>query len=204
MARPRNTEQRRAQIVSGLLSAMGERGYGGSSIIAIAKAAKLSPGLVHYHFASKQAILVALVERLSATADERYQQRRQQAGSSAQAQFDAWIDAHLALGSDADPETVAAWVFIGAEAIRQPEVREVYQRAVSARLAQVRALLRAVLTEAGRSTRRSGKLAALVVASVEGAYQLGTTMASELPAGFAAPALKQAVHAWVERESANR
>ena len=200
MGRPKNTAQRRAQIVNGLLEVMSERGYEGASVVAIAEAAQLTPGLVHYHFETKQAILVALVARLAATVTQRYEQRRERAGDSAAAQLDAWIEAHLALGSDADRDAVAAWVFIGAESIRQPEVREVYERAVAQRIEQVQALLRAALVEAQRSTRRLAKLAALVVATVEGAYQLGIAVPEQLPRGFAAPTLERAVRAWIEAE----
>ena len=36
----------------------------------------------------------------------------------------------LGMGQVAEPKAVAAWVVIGAEAVRQPEVAEVYQEAV--------------------------------------------------------------------------
>jgi len=64
MARPSNTEARRSQIVDGLVMVLSERGYERSSVQAIASAAGLSPGLVHYHFKNKLEILVELVERL--------------------------------------------------------------------------------------------------------------------------------------------
>ena len=47
MARPSNTEERRQQIVQGLLRVMAERGYERASIAEIARAAGLTPGLVH-------------------------------------------------------------------------------------------------------------------------------------------------------------
>ena len=50
MARPRNTEERRRQIVDGLRLVMAENGYDGASVQAVAKAAGLTAGLVHYHF----------------------------------------------------------------------------------------------------------------------------------------------------------
>ena len=65
MARPSNTEERRQQIVEGLLRVMAERGYERASIAEIAKAAGLSPGLVHYHFTEKQELA-----KPGATADD--------------------------------------------------------------------------------------------------------------------------------------
>ena len=57
-------EERRAQIVDGLMRVLPEHGYERASVARIAKAAGLSPGLVHHHFENKQAILLALGERL--------------------------------------------------------------------------------------------------------------------------------------------
>ena len=50
MPRPSNTSERRKEIVSGLLHAMARRGYAETSMPEIARAAKLTPGLLHYHF----------------------------------------------------------------------------------------------------------------------------------------------------------
>lgn len=53
MPRPSNTAERQEQIVLGLLEVMAERGYEKASVASIARAAELSPGLVHYHFQTK-------------------------------------------------------------------------------------------------------------------------------------------------------
>jgi len=200
MGRPSNTAERRAQIVSGMLQVMAERGYEGASVVAIAEAAGLASGLVHYHFKTKQAILIALVERLVATVDARYAVRLEAAGDAPCAQIDAWIDAHLGLGADADVDGVAAWVLVGAEAIHQVEVRQVYERAVTQRLQQVTELLRRALAASCRRTNRVAQLAAFVVASIEGAYQLGATVGAALPAGFAAPFVQRAVRSLIDGE----
>ncbi|MFP6687609.1 MAG: TetR family transcriptional regulator, partial [Polyangiaceae bacterium] len=163
MGRPSNTEERRAQIVGGLLEVMAERGYEGATIVAIAKAAGLRSGLVHYHFETKRAILVALVERLVETVEQRFRSRLQGVDGTPRERLDAWIDAHLALGPDADPDAVAAWIFIGGEAIRQADVREIYQRAMRSRISGAQQLVRDVLMSDGRSTQKVAELAALLV-----------------------------------------
>ena len=68
MARKPNTEQRREQIVKGLLEAIGEHGYDKATIQTIAQKAGLAPGLIHYHFKSKEDILLELVKSLAAVA----------------------------------------------------------------------------------------------------------------------------------------
>src|SRR5688572_16936359 len=98
MGRPSNTEERRQQIVAGLLRVMSERGYERASVAEIARAASLSPGLVHYHFKDKQEILLTLVEQLTARVRERVAARLAQVrGEDARARVEAFLDSFLAL-----------------------------------------------------------------------------------------------------------
>lgn len=69
--RPPNTNARRAQISGGLIKVMAKRGYDGASVNEIAKAAELTPGLIHYHFKNKQEILLAALADLVARHEER-------------------------------------------------------------------------------------------------------------------------------------
>ena len=121
MPRPSNTEERRAQIVDGLIAVMARQGYERASVAAIAAEAHLVPGLVHYHFESKLEILLALVEVLHARLRERT--ARLLAGVDPEdphARLAAFLDAHVATGTGADPQAVACWVAIAAEAVREP------------------------------------------------------------------------------------
>ena len=200
MPRPSNTEERRAQIVEGLLTVMGERGYAGTSINAIAKAAGLTPGLLHYHFGSKRDILTALVERLAAQLEARFQERLGRAGDDPWARLDAFVDAHVAKGAGADPRAVSSWVVIAVEASRQPEVRALYSASVSTRLDELAGLLRAALRAEGRKTRGAKRVAALVMSAIEGAFLLSASTENVLPDGYAAPTLQRLLRAHVQAE----
>jgi TetR/AcrR family transcriptional regulator, transcriptional repressor of bet genes len=191
MPRPSNREQRRAQIVDGLRVVMAERGYDGASIAAIARQAGLASGLVHYHFGSKEEILLALVEHLSSGLHERLDQRLTSADTP-WARLDAWIDAHLALGADSDPDAVACWVAIGAEAVRRTEVRHAYEAAVTADLDQGESLVAAILTDqlGPESTGSARLLATGLLAAIEGSYRLAAGAPSAVPVGFAAPSVR--------------
>jgi TetR/AcrR family transcriptional repressor of bet genes len=187
MPRPSNTEERRQQIVGGLLKVMAERGYERASVGEIAKAAGLSPGLVHYHFSDKQEILLTLVEQLAATARQRVAARLARVkDADARAKVDAFLDAFLATGGDADPAAVASWVTISAEAIRQPEVRAAYEKVVRADLEQLESLVAAV---AGR--RKARALAAGLFAAVQGYFVLSASAPGLVPPGSAAGTVKR-------------
>jgi TetR/AcrR family transcriptional regulator, transcriptional repressor of bet genes len=188
MPRPTNTAERRSQIVRGLLRAMAEHGYGGASIQAVARAAGLTAGLVHYHFESKQQILIELVRNLSDGVHARYQ-RRAGGARDPWTRVDAFIDAHLALGDDADPQAVACWVAIGAEALRQREVGQVYEAALRADLALLRGLVAAVLDQESIPRRHATRIAASLMAAVQGSYQLAA-LGCLTPAGSAAASVR--------------
>lgn len=187
MPRPSNTEERRQQIVAGLLKVMSERGYERASISEIAKAAALSPGLVHYHFNGKQEILLTLVEQLAAQARQRVATRLERVkGPDARARVDAFVEAFLATGDDAAPAAVASWVTISAEAIRQPEVRAIYEQVVRADLEHLTSLVAAVV---GR--RKAPALAAGLFAAVQGYFVLAASVPGLVPAGSAASTVKR-------------
>lgn len=189
MGRPPNTDERKAQIVDGLMRAMAERGYEGASIGAIAEAAGLAPGLVHYHFKTKQDVLIALVDHLALLLEARFADEISRAEETAPARLKAFLDAHVALGKGADPAAVACWVAIGAEAVRQKEVRAVYSRVVERRLDTLTALLRDVLEMEGRATSQVRAHAAALLSSVDGMFQLSIAAPEVLPRGFASRAV---------------
>jgi TetR/AcrR family transcriptional repressor of bet genes len=200
MAKPKNTEERRGQIVTGLLSAMAENGYDGATIPKIARAAGLTPGLVHYHFQSKQQILLALVDQLMDRLQQRYESRLKRKGISAGQRLFAYLDAHVKKGPDAIPEAVSAWIAIGAEAVRQPEVQQVFQQATKQRLSTLRSLVTNALKEEGRKTRNSRAIATGLLSAIEGAFQLSGAAPRILPPGFAAPTLKRMAEGLIHAE----
>jgi len=193
MPRPRNTDARRAQIVDGLLDVMARAGYDGASIQEIARAAGLTPGLLHYHFGSKQEILVALVERLIDGVRARYDARLAAGVTEPRARLDAFIDAHLARGRDADPRAVAAWSVVGAEAIRQPDVRALYRRALGSSLRELTRLVTTVRRADGAGRRHptsARETAAALLTAIEGAFRIAAAAPGALPAGYAAPTVR--------------
>ena len=181
MARPTNREERRADIVAGLMKTLPRYGYERSTTARIAEAAGLSTGLIHHHFANKQAILLALADTLDALV-----RARMQDGSTPRKALHAFIDAHLALGEGASEEAVGCWVALGAEAVFQPEVGEVYRAMIESRRDELLRRLRDVCRDEGRSTRGLDVVAGSLLALVEGFFQLAAASPGVIPRGSAA------------------
>ena len=100
----------------------------------------------------------------------------------------AYIDSRLALGAGANPDAVAAWVVVGTEAVRQPEVRKAYQEVVASEIDLVRELLLACLKANGKVASSASRLAVTLLTFTEGAFQLASAAGEIMPPGYAAPA----------------
>lgn len=165
---------------------MARTGFDGASTSAIAKEAGLSAGLVHHHFGSKAEVLQALPGHLEALVDARYQalaaRRRGALG-----RLEAWVDAHLAHGDDAQPEAAAAWVWLGAQALKDEGLRTRYQAVVRRRLEALAGLIEDASADA--PTRIDARaLAVSTLATIEGYFQLASST-DVVPQGSAAAAV---------------
>ncbi|HSY28638.1 MAG TPA: TetR/AcrR family transcriptional regulator [Burkholderiaceae bacterium] len=200
MSRRPNTEQRRVEIVYALLAAMAEHGYEKATIQLIAQKAGLAPGLLHYHFKTKAEILLELVKTLAALSHQRYVEFAENA-STAEEKLHAYINARLGKGQGADPRAVAAWVVIGAEAVRQPDVRAVFQEAVQAEMTLVHCLLTACMKDKRKQIKNVQRLTAGLLAFMEGAFQLASAAPDVMPAGYAAITAIQLVQRFIEGET---
>ncbi|MFW5967053.1 MAG: TetR/AcrR family transcriptional regulator [Persicimonas sp.] len=130
MAR-KSSRERREEITEALLRTMARHGYAKATIARIAEEADLNPGLIHYHFASKQEILLELIGHLVGQQGAAVADSLAEAGGPVE-KLRLLIDAMLATGETADSDAVAAWVAITAESIRQAEVREAFEEALDA------------------------------------------------------------------------
>lgn len=199
MARKPNTETRRRQIAAAMQHVMSHSGYSGATIQAIASQSCLAPGLVHYHFRDKREILFELVSSLANEAKLRYEGRLAGAKTPKQC-LRAYIDARLSYGPDSQPDAVAAWVVIGAEAVRDLNVREAYQVAVARELTLIKSLLKAHAAQLGKRLKRVPDLASALLAFNEGIFALASNARELVPVGFAANMAMDLVDRFLDAE----
>jgi TetR/AcrR family transcriptional repressor of bet genes len=195
-----NTEERRAEIVNGLLLAIAEHGYAKATIQIIARKAGIAPGLLHYHFSTKAEILVELVKTLAGKFSERYAMLAASAKSPEDYLF-AYVNARLAKGEGENPAVVAAWVMIGSEAVRMPEVRAIYKQALGSEFALLKELLANYLASIGKPLNNLDHLAATIIALMEGAFQISVGAPEVMPPGYAAATAIQLIKRYVGAES---
>jgi TetR/AcrR family transcriptional repressor of bet genes len=191
MARPSNTEERQAQITGALMKVMAKRGYDGASIADIAKAARLTPGLVHYHFKNKQQILLAALRDLIARHDADLEARLREAGSDPVAEVAAFIDFHLGLGADANPEALACWILLSGEALRERKVRIEFEKALETTAARIADAIRRGVEQRVFTCDSIEAAATALVAAIQGYFVLAATARSVIPTGSAAASTKR-------------
>ncbi len=200
MARPSNTVERRSQIAKGLRRVMAREGYDGASIVEVARAAGLGPGLVHYHFADKREILLALVDDLAREAGERGQRALARAGEDPARRLESYLDAFLSLETDPDPEAVACWIAIAAEAIRDARVRKAFGAALGRQMEALEDLVSAAAPRARRDPRLAKAAAASLLATVQGYFLLSFATPGAVPPGSASPVARRLARALVDPE----
>jgi TetR/AcrR family transcriptional repressor of bet genes len=189
MARPSNTDERREQITRALQQVMARKGYDGASIADVASAAGLTTGLVHYHFKNKLEILLAVLARLVREHDQALAAALAEAEGDARAELALFLDFHLAL-ERADAETLACWITLSGEALREPRVRRAFAAAMAASVEQLAGVLARGAAARQLTCADPAAAAAALMALVQGYYVLAAASPAVVPRGSAAAAAR--------------
>lgn len=188
MGRPENRDERRETIARALIAVMAERGYKGASIQAIAERAELAPGLVHYHFKNKHAVLLAAIEAFSEDHAARLDRFAAAHGPEPMPQVEAFIRAHLDV-SAAAPAEVAFWIRAGGEAHSDEAVRAAIATVLIETTDRLEAVLRAGVASGDFAVQDPTAAAASIVAAIHGALAVAATAPTLFPAASAADAV---------------
>ena len=185
MPRRSNTAERRAQIARALVGVMARRGYDGASVAEVASAARLTPGLVHYHFEDKQEILLVALRTLVAHHEGRLDERLASVADAAQ-QLRDFVDLHLGRGAETDPEALACWVLASGEALRRTKVRRELERALSRIARRLVAIIRLGVESRAFVCADVEAAAAALLATIQGYFVLAASARPLIPRGSAA------------------
>lgn len=162
--------KRRREIIHGLKLCMAEIGYEKASLRNIAMKGGIPPGSIHYHFRTKEEILLALLQDLVAIEDKRYQSLISST-TAPKVKMDFFIDSHLSPDVGAEVGDMASLIHIAALAATRTELRVAYQRAVNHRVDVLNEIIIDVMNWLGRSTARSREISTAILATIEGHYQ---------------------------------
>ncbi|MCB9685052.1 MAG: TetR family transcriptional regulator [Alphaproteobacteria bacterium] len=156
---------RREQLVSALARLAARDGHLDAPVAEIARAAGLTPGLVHYYFPRKLDLVLAVVEQLTGVLTRRLAGRTD---------LEGLLEACLGRGEDERPDAVRAWVAVGAAAVKDPEIRVAWTAA-----------MRSLGAALGAASGDDPERAAAAVAMVLGFWQIGAVDPEGLEPGIA-------------------
>jgi TetR/AcrR family transcriptional regulator, transcriptional repressor of bet genes len=190
MGRHPNTEQRQTQIVTALMKVIARKGYAGASIQEIAQEAGLAPGLIHYHFESKQEILLALFNRLETLVNQRMESGIRKLGRvDPLIALDALIDAFLALDNTSDQLSVRCWTMISAEAVYNSTLSRAFKKVIHTQLQHIERVVQLAF-DAKAKKEKAQIAAAAILAAIHGSFLLASTAPGAIPTGSAASSVK--------------
>ena len=198
MSRRPNTDERRAEIVTGLLAVMAEHGYDGASIGDIATSARLAPGLIHYHFSNKLEILVEATRRLASDHQAQLDRALATTTSAAEA-LDTVVDVHLGLGAHADRDRLACWIQIAGEAIRHPEICVEYHAVIAKLAIRVERIILNGIAVGELACDEPRAAGAAIAAAIQGYLVMAATARDVIPRGSAAASTCRMIDGLVQR-----
>lgn len=126
MARYKKSEEKRKQILSAAFRALDAYGYDAVTLQVIADQAEVSKGVVHYYFENKEAVLVELLEWLTAKIYEN-EHAAVQSRHTAEGKLKAYIDS-IFVSPAKNRSFYRVYLDFLARASRLPVYREINQR----------------------------------------------------------------------------
>ena len=118
-SRKASKDVRRQQLINATIKVLGQKGYAALTVADVAKAAGLSPGIVIFHFTSKDELLAATMQFLAEEYRAHWEKAMAAAGSTPAAQLEALLLADFD-STVFTPEKLGAWIAFWGETQGRP------------------------------------------------------------------------------------
>jgi TetR/AcrR family transcriptional regulator, transcriptional repressor of bet genes len=139
---------RRVQLIDATIAALARKGFAALTVADVAKQAGLSPGIVIFHFTSKDELLGTVLNALATEYHQNWNARVEEAGPSAAERIKAMLLADFDT-SVFTLQKIAAWIAFWGETQGRPVYDEVYSSLDAERRRASEALCRELITEGG-------------------------------------------------------
>jgi TetR/AcrR family transcriptional repressor of bet genes len=169
MGRKEIKDFRRLQLIEATVESIARHGFAKTTLADVAKAARLSQGIVNFYFRSKKALLVETLRHLAAEYETLWKERVRRAGPSPGARLMAMIEA------DFDPvylsrKKVTVWYAFWGESRWRPEFLEICEKLSDAYFSQSRAAMQEILDHGGYRDLDATALARAFNAMIDGLW----------------------------------
>jgi AcrR family transcriptional regulator len=139
---------RRQQLIDSTISTLARKGYAALTVADVAREAGLSPGIVIFHFQSKDGLLAAVLGFLAEEYRRNWEERMGEAGPAPADRLRAVLLADFDIGLFT-PEKLAAWIAFWGEAQGRPIYDQICAGHDAGRRLALESLCRALVAEGG-------------------------------------------------------
>lgn len=164
--------QRRKDLVEATIAVIAAQGYSGTTVARVAEQARVSVGLMNFHFSGKEMLFRAVFDYLSEDFDNAWAQHLASSPATSEGQLQAMIEAYF-LPQIFTPEKLAVWFTFWSDAnlrdlYRAPATRieQRYSKAIVAALRQV--LAKKARHRATKPATLARRIAASLLAMIDG------------------------------------
>lgn len=158
---------RRKQLIMAAIDSISKRGFSGTTLRHVTETAKLSHGVVNYHFESKEALYDATLGHLAEECYHLWTKRLAEAGPRAEDQLTAIIKA------DFDKKVcthkkLAVWFAFWGQAKYRPNYVKIHNKYDYERYEKIEQICSALVQEGGYSNTDPGRAARTIEALIDG------------------------------------
>lgn len=162
-------EVRRQQLINATIDSISKRGFSGTTLATVTKGAKLSHGIVNFHFDSKEHLYVETLEYLAREHYECWLQAMLKAGPDSKQQLTAIIEADFA-PHICSPKKLAVWFAFWGQAKYRPNYLKIPYKYDDKRFMELTRLCGEIVSEGSYGHLETASVARCIEAIVDGLW----------------------------------
>jgi TetR/AcrR family transcriptional regulator, transcriptional repressor of bet genes len=141
-------EARKQQLINATIDSISKRGFSGTTLATVTKGAKLSHGIVNFHFDSKESLYVETLGFLAQEHYDHWARAMKNAGPKPAAQFAAIVEVDFEK-SICSQKKLAVWFAFWGQAKQRPTYLEIHNIYDDQRCAELERLCSEIVDDGG-------------------------------------------------------
>ncbi len=167
--RTASKEVRRQQLIDATIESIATQGFSGTTIATVSKGAKLSQGIVNFHFNDKATLFAETLGYLATEHHERWSTAMENASSDANKQLTALIEVDFE-ATICTPKKIAVWFAFWGQAKQRPSYLKIHNNFDRQRTSEINRLCNQIAQEGGYKEIDPDLKARNLVALIDGIW----------------------------------
>ncbi|OUR77217.1 hypothetical protein A9Q83_11930 [Alphaproteobacteria bacterium 46_93_T64] len=167
--RTASKEVRRQQLIDATIESIATRGFSGTTIATVSKGAKLSQGIVNFHFTNKETLFIETLGFLATEHYERWSKALEKAGGEASLQLTALIEVDFEAAIFTQKK-IAVWFAFWGQAKQRPSYLKIHNNFDKQRTNEIHRLCQQIADEGGYKGIDPASKARNLIAMIDGLW----------------------------------